>query len=69
MIKCPHCQNEDMRAIERVRAWGGESLQSKYLCNICSKTFELEEVKSDKSENDFTNRPTLTEKISRPRRR
>lgn len=66
MIKCPHCQNEDMRAIERVRVWNSERIVPKYLCNVCSKMFE---VTDDKGEDDFTNRPTLTEKISRPRRR
>jgi transposase-like protein len=63
MIRCPHCQNDDMRSIERILS----STKLKYLCNVCSKIFEVTD--DIKGKDDTDNSKDTSTKVSRPRRR
>lgn len=40
-VQCPHCQNDDMRMIERIEK--GKYVW--YVCQVCSKSFVANQVK------------------------
>jgi transposase-like protein len=44
-VKCPHCQNDDMRMLEwmpKRKAW---------VCDVCSKIFEVKDDSERESKN------------------